>query len=198
MATNIFDERQNGGADLLGHAIFGVPSRPCRDRRWSLRPMPRATIASCPVPMRPLPRPGRTKTERRRCGCPRAGLPRGVSSTVSAGGDINPYLLIAAILGAALNGLEDHEAPPPRITGNAYAQNLPQLPQTWDAAIAAFAEAPEIRRIFTPGLIDKHARHQAPGVALHGRVVGHRTPGSLPRYGLRHSRLRGRAGPRIP
>jgi glutamine synthetase len=28
-----------------------------------------------------------------------------------AGGDINPYLFLAAILGAALNGMEDHEGP---------------------------------------------------------------------------------------
>jgi glutamine synthetase len=45
-----------------------------------------------------------------------------------AGGDINPYLFLAAILGAALNGLEDHEPPPPPITGNAYDQDLRALP----------------------------------------------------------------------
>jgi glutamine synthetase len=71
-----------------------------------------------------------------------------------AGGDINPYLFLAAILGAALNGIEDAKAPPPPITGNAYAHDLAQLPRTWDAAIAAFADSPEIKRIFAPTLID--------------------------------------------
>jgi glutamine synthetase len=71
-----------------------------------------------------------------------------------AGGDINPYLFLAAILGAALNGIEDAKAPPPPITGNAYDHDLAQLPRTWDTAIAAFADSPEIKRIFAPTLID--------------------------------------------
>jgi glutamine synthetase len=71
-----------------------------------------------------------------------------------AGGDINPYLFLAAVLGAALNGIEDGAAPPPPVTGNAYSQNLPQLPGTWEAAIAAFDDSPEIRRIFAPTLVD--------------------------------------------
>jgi glutamine synthetase len=86
-----------------------------------------------------------------------------------AGGDINPYLFLAAILGAALNGLEDHDPPPP-ITGNAYDQDLTQLPNL-GGAIDAFAAAPQIKRIFSPGPDRQHARHQAAGTALHGRGV---------------------------
>jgi len=71
-----------------------------------------------------------------------------------AGGDINPYLFLAVILGAALNGIEDAKAPPPPITGNAYDQDLAQLPATWADAIDAFATSPEIKRIFAPTLIE--------------------------------------------
>lgn len=70
-----------------------------------------------------------------------------------AGGDINPYLLIAGVLGAALIGMEDGLTPPPPITGNAYAQDLPQLPTDWASAIETFATSPLTARIFTPELV---------------------------------------------
>ncbi|WP_444462925.1 glutamine synthetase family protein [Rhodobacter capsulatus] len=71
-----------------------------------------------------------------------------------AGGDVNPYLMIAAILGAALVGIEDKMVPDDPIVGNAYAQYLPQLPATWNLAINQFASCPLIPRIFEEELIE--------------------------------------------
>jgi glutamine synthetase len=70
-----------------------------------------------------------------------------------SGGDVNPYLMIAAILGAALIGIEDGMTPPPPITGNAYALDLPMIPDTWDAAITAFEKSTIMPRIFPGELI---------------------------------------------
>jgi glutamine synthetase len=70
-----------------------------------------------------------------------------------AGGDVNPYLLLAAILGAALIGIEDGMTPPPPITGNAYALDLPLLPETWEEAINVFEVSEIMGRIFPPELI---------------------------------------------
>ena len=70
-----------------------------------------------------------------------------------AGGDVNPYLMLAAILGAALNGIEDANLPPAPITGNAYDQSLPQLPADWGTAIDLFETDPQIARIFPAELI---------------------------------------------
>jgi len=70
-----------------------------------------------------------------------------------AGGDINPYLIFTAILGAAITGIEDGLAPPPPITGNAYEQDLPQLAADWSSAIDLFETDPLIARIFPAGLI---------------------------------------------
>ena len=70
-----------------------------------------------------------------------------------AGGDVNPYLHIAAVLGAALIGIEDALVPPAPITGNAYVQPLPRLATTWPAAIDAFEHSPLIARIFPAELI---------------------------------------------
>ncbi len=70
-----------------------------------------------------------------------------------AGGDINPYLVFASVLGAAITGVEDGVTPPPPVTGNAYDLDLPQLAPDWSTAIDAFAGDPVAARIFAPELI---------------------------------------------
>lgn len=70
-----------------------------------------------------------------------------------AGGDVNPYLMIAGVLGSALIGIEDALTPPPPITGNAYAHDLPQLPRNWTEAIDAFEASAGIARIFPLELV---------------------------------------------
>jgi glutamine synthetase len=61
---------------------------------------------------------------------------------------------VAAILGAALNGIQDKLEAPEPFKGNAYDQKLDQLPGTWGEAIDAFDSSPEMRRIFPPHLIE--------------------------------------------
>ena len=70
-----------------------------------------------------------------------------------AGGDVNPYLMLAAILGAALTGIEDEIEPPPAVNGNAYAMDLPQIPATWDDAIDAFEHSDVLYRFLPKELI---------------------------------------------
>ena len=71
-----------------------------------------------------------------------------------AGGDVNPYLFLAGVLGSALIGIEDAMTPPPPIFGNAYDQDLAQIPATWEASIDAFDGSPIARRIFDDLLVD--------------------------------------------
>jgi glutamine synthetase len=75
-----------------------------------------------------------------------------------AGGDVNPYLFLAAVLGSALIGIEDKMTPPAPITGNSYAQKLPQVPGSWAEAIDAFAQSPIAKRVFDPQLVDNLIR----------------------------------------
>ena len=70
-----------------------------------------------------------------------------------AGGDENDYLMLAAILGAALMGIEGHMPPPPPITGNAYALDLPIIPDTWRSAIDTFEKSTIMPQIFSKDLI---------------------------------------------
>ncbi len=69
-----------------------------------------------------------------------------------AGADANPYLVLAAILGAALRGIEHELDPPAPLTGNAYAADLPILPVEWGAAISSFEHSAVIGEIFAPPL----------------------------------------------
>jgi glutamine synthetase len=61
--------------------------------------------------------------------------------------------MLAAVLGAALTGIEDGIEPPAPITGNAYDQGLPQLPGDWATAIDTFEADARIARIFPAELI---------------------------------------------
>jgi glutamine synthetase len=65
-----------------------------------------------------------------------------------AGADANPYLVLAVILAAVLDGLEDGANPPPPLTGNAYAAKAKTLPRRWEEALDVFAASPFADRAF--------------------------------------------------
>ena len=70
-----------------------------------------------------------------------------------AGGDVNPYLSLTAILGSMLVGIEEALSPPAPITGNAYDQPLDQVHSDWGTAIVAFESSENVAKIFNPKLI---------------------------------------------
>ena len=70
-----------------------------------------------------------------------------------AGGDTNPYLLLTAILGAAITGIEDGMEAPQPLDGNAYEQDLETLPTDWSTAIDRFESSTIARRIFPEAMI---------------------------------------------
>ena len=71
-----------------------------------------------------------------------------------AGADANSYLVLAAILGGALNGIEQKISPPAAVAGNAYEGNAPALPATWWSAIEKFKSSQKVRSIFGDLLVD--------------------------------------------
>lgn len=74
-----------------------------------------------------------------------------------SGGDVNPYLMLAGILGAAMNGIEDQVEPPAPLSGNAYGADLEQLAADWATAIELWETDPHIARIFAPDIIRNFA-----------------------------------------
>lgn len=69
-----------------------------------------------------------------------------------AGADANPYLVLASVLGASLEGIEQKVTPPQPVVGDAYAQAAEHLPFDWATAIEAFENGAYIERIFAPVL----------------------------------------------
>lgn len=65
-----------------------------------------------------------------------------------AGADANPYLVVGAILGAALYGIENALTPPDPFRGRAYSERLPKLPADWASAVDAFEDGTIIPYFF--------------------------------------------------
>lgn len=149
---NIFDDGGEAGSDLLRHAIAGC-----------MAAMPASMLIFAPhgnsyerfTPGAHAPTgigwayENRTAAIRVPAGATAA---RRIEHRV-AGGDINPYLMLAVVLGAALVGMEDQMEAPPALRGSAYDADLPQLPITWDTAITAFEGSDLIKRILPRQLI---------------------------------------------
>ncbi|MEQ9259329.1 MAG: glutamine synthetase family protein [Roseovarius sp.] len=149
---NVFDDGGPEGSEVLRQAIAGCLA--------TLRPAtllfaPHANSYARLVPGAHAPTgaswgyENRTTALRVPGGAPSA---RRIEHRV-AGGDINPYLTFAAILGGALLGVEDEAVPPPPTQGNAYELDLPQLAEDWLTAIDVFEADTGMARIFPAGLI---------------------------------------------
>lgn len=149
---NIFDDGTEAGTDVMRAAVAGCVAA-----------MPGSTLIFAPhansytrlVPGAHAPTGAGWAYENRTAAIRIPGGPnaaRRIEHRV-AGGDITPYLIFAAILGAAITGIEDNMIAPAPLTGNAYEQDLPQLAPDWLSAIDRFESDPMIAKIFSPGLI---------------------------------------------
>ncbi|NNF24024.1 MAG: glutamine synthetase [Rhodobacteraceae bacterium] len=167
---NIFNDRTDAGTPALKHAIAGC-----------LAAMPGSTLIFAPhgtsydrfVSGAHAPTgigwayENRTAAIRVPSGLP---IARRIEHR-AAGGDINAYLLLAAMLGAALIGLEDKLQAPEPITGNAYSQDLQQIPKTWEDAIETFERDPFIARIFAKALIRNYVLTKRQEAAFFGDLT---------------------------
>ena len=149
---NVFDDGTPRGTDALRSAVAGC-----------LAAMPASTLIFAPhansyarlVPGAHAPTGAGWGYENRTAALRIPGGPsaaRRIEHRV-AGGDINPYLTFAAILGAAITGIDDAMTAPAPIAGNAYEADLPQLAADWGTAIDAFETDPLIARIFSAELV---------------------------------------------
>lgn len=150
---NVFDDGSDDGSELLRHAVGGLIAAMTETALLfaphsnSYRRLRKGTHA--PVAMA-WGYENRTTAIRIPGGSPKA---RRIEHRV-AGADANPYLVMAAILGAALIGIERELTPPDPTEGDAYALDLPSLPPDWASAIAQFQTGALIRNILNPTLHD--------------------------------------------
>lgn len=154
--NNIFDDGSDAGSPLLRQAIAG-----CLDA------MPDSTLIFAPhgssydrfVPGAHAPT-GISWGYENRTTAIRVPSGPSVARRIEhrlAGGDINPFLFVAAVLGAALIGIEDAAEPPPPLTGNAYAKDHPRIPDNWADAIIRFESSDLLPRIFSAELLRNFA-----------------------------------------
>ncbi|SPJ27531.1 glutamine synthetase family protein [Falsiruegeria mediterranea] len=151
--VNVFDNGGPDGTDLLRQAVAGC-----------LAAMPDCTLIFAPhgnsytrlVPGAHAPTGACWAYENRTAALRIPGGPsaaRRIEHRV-AGGDTNPYLMLAAVLGAAMVGIEDAMEPPTPISGNAYAlDGVPQLAPDWPSAVSRFEDSDLVARIFSADLI---------------------------------------------
>ncbi len=149
---NVFDDGGPKGTDTLRHAVAGCLNA-MKDSALIFAPHQNSYDRLVPDSHAPTglcwAYENRTAAIRIPSGSPAA---RRIEHRV-AGGDVNPYLSLAAILGAALNGIEDGIEPPEPINGNAYTQEMDHMPTDWQTAIDRFEASPEMPRIFSKELI---------------------------------------------
>jgi glutamine synthetase len=76
------------------------------------------------------------------------------------GGDMNPYLGLAAMLAGGLHGIENELELEPAMEGNAYASDKEHVPHTLREAREAFAASTIARKVFGDQVVD-HYLHAA-------------------------------------
>jgi glutamine synthetase len=76
------------------------------------------------------------------------------------GGDVNPYLALAALVAAGLRGVDESLALPPAFEGNAYAADAARVPTTLHEATELFSSSTVARDAFGEEVVD-HYTHAA-------------------------------------
>ena len=72
------------------------------------------------------------------------------------GGDVNPYLALAAMLAAGLHGIEQELELEPALEGNAYTSDAPRVPHTLRAAREVFASSDLARATLGDEVVDHY------------------------------------------
>ena len=87
------------------------------------------------------------------------------------GGDVNPYLAIAALLAAGLYGIEHELEPPPALEGNAYESDAERFPGTLREAIEALERGTMARGALGDAVVDHYLNYVRTEQRLFDEVV---------------------------
>jgi glutamine synthetase len=96
------------------------------------------------------------------------------------GGDVNPYLALAGLTAAALNGVDSSLELPPPVTGNAYAlPDLPRVPASLNEALELWIASPLAAGALGQDVVDHYANMARVEIAAYAAAV---TDWELRRY----------------
>ncbi len=145
---NVFDDGGHDGSDTMRHAVGGV-LRAMRGSSLVMAPHLNSYRRLQPNAHAPTDVVWGYETRHAAVRIP-GGSPkaRRIEHRV-AGADANPYLVLAAILGAALEGMERRIEPPAPMLAPPNDSGV-SLPLDWGDAIEAFETSAEMSQIFAP------------------------------------------------
>jgi glutamine synthetase len=87
------------------------------------------------------------------------------------GGDVNPYLALAAMLAGGLYGIEEQLPLEPQLVGNAYESDKPHVPSTLLEARNAFHESVVARKVLGDEVVDHYTNMADVELAAYGAAV---------------------------
>jgi glutamine synthetase len=73
------------------------------------------------------------------------------------GGDVNPYLAVAAMIAAGLHGIDEQLPLEPAYEGNAYIGDAPHVPMTLREAAGVWIASKIARTAFGDAVVDHYA-----------------------------------------
>ena len=87
------------------------------------------------------------------------------------GGDVNPYLALAGMLGSGLRGIERGLPLEPAFGGNAYVSDHPRVPTSLQQARDLFASSPVARELLGDAVVDHYTNTADVELAAFGAAV---------------------------
>ena len=87
------------------------------------------------------------------------------------GGDVNPYLALAAVLAAGLHGVENGVPLEPAFAGNAYGSDKPRVPATLRDAAELFEKSSLARAAFGDDVVDHYTNAARVELAAYDAAV---------------------------
>jgi glutamine synthetase len=87
------------------------------------------------------------------------------------GGDVNPYLAVAALVAAGLRGVDESLPLPEAFEGNAYAADAARVPTSLHEALELFDHSAAAREAFSDEVVDHYAHAARVEVAAYDAAV---------------------------
>ena len=87
------------------------------------------------------------------------------------GGDVNPYLAVAGIIAAGLDGITKKMKVEPAFTGNAYVSDSPRVPSTMNEALDLWEKSAWVKETFGDEVQAHYANMARVEIAAYGKAV---------------------------
>jgi glutamine synthetase len=87
------------------------------------------------------------------------------------GGDVNPYLAVAGIIAAGLDGITKKMKVEPAFTGNAYVSDSPRVPSTMNEALDLWEKSAWVKETFGEEVQAHYANMARIEIAAYGKAV---------------------------